>query len=100
MMRALIFFTAKLSNPKSWMELRRIGNPRITSKDWDGVDEDGLNHPLQMKVNPFMCTHQYIGRRWPTDHCHEYERHWEIGDFQDTNCYPHAPTCTTAWMHW
>jgi hypothetical protein len=72
------FFHRQALEPKSWMELRCIGNPRITSKDWDEDDEDGPNHTLQMNVNPFICTHQYIGRPWPTDHCHEYERHWEI----------------------
>lgn len=62
--------------PNSWMELRCIGNPRQRPEEEDEEDEYG--HPLRFKVNPFVCTHEHIGRPWPTDHCHEYERHWEI----------------------
>lgn len=62
--------------PNSWMELRCIGNPRQRPEEEN--EEDGYGHPLRFKVNPFVCTHEHIGRPWPTDHCHEYERHWEI----------------------
>jgi hypothetical protein len=77
------FFHRQALEPKSWMELRCVGNPRLESKDPNEDDEDGPDHPLQMKINPFVCTHQHIGRPWPTDHCHEYERHWEIEGLQD-----------------
>ena len=64
--------------PNSWMELRCIVNPRHEARVSEEDDEDAYNHPLRFKVNPFVCTHNHIGRSWPTDHCHEYERHWEV----------------------
>lgn len=62
--------------PHSWMELRCIGNPRQQTEPED--DEEEYGHPFRFNVNPFICTHEHIGQPWPTDHAHEYERHWEI----------------------
>lgn len=62
--------------PKSWMEMRCIDNPRLLD-----LDEEEIEHPFRFKVSPFACTHYYIrsdGGPWGGDHPHEYERHWEM----------------------
>lgn len=74
------FFHRQALEPNSWMEMRCIGNPRqqAAPSEEEDDDEDGQTHPLQYKVNPFICTHEHIGQAWPTDHSHEFERHWEV----------------------
>jgi len=56
--------------PNSWLEMRCIGNPRLPSR------KD--KHPAQMNVSPFQCTHYYIMQGPPTDHAHEFTRHWSM----------------------
>jgi hypothetical protein len=56
--------------PNSWLEMRCIGNPRLPGR------KD--KHPAQMLVSPFQCTHYYIMRGPPTDHVHEFTRHWSM----------------------
>jgi len=62
--------------PKSWMEMRCIGNPRLAD-----LDDEETEYPFRFRVSPFACIHFYIkrdGGPWGGDHPHEYERHWEI----------------------
>ena len=64
--------------PKSWMELRCVDNPRAVD-----IDDEQDTHPLRFRVSPFVCTHYYIRDGWREDHPHEYERHWEIEGLED-----------------
>lgn len=61
--------------PKSWLEMRCIDNPRMVAVDEE--DEDDVSHPFRFHANPFMCTHYYMENKQREDHGHQFERHWE-----------------------
>lgn len=69
------FVKSQALEPKSWMTMRCIDNPRQGHFDEYGDEEDGS---LTYKVSPFACTHYYIGTGWRTDHVHEFTRQWEM----------------------
>jgi hypothetical protein len=70
-----IFVHQKALEPKSWMRMVCIDNPRQRHSFDDDEEEDGS---LSFWVSPFACTHYYISQGWRTDHAHEFTRHWEI----------------------
>jgi hypothetical protein len=63
--------------PKSWMRMRCIDNPRQNQfiDEEEGEDSDGS---LAFDISPFECTHYHIAQGWRTDHAHEFTRHWEL----------------------
>jgi hypothetical protein len=61
--------------PKSLLQMRCIDNPRQKNCSDDDEDSDGS---YTFKVNPFECTHFYIGMGPWGDHAHEFGRHWEV----------------------
>jgi hypothetical protein len=61
--------------PRSWLEMRCLGNPRSPH----GTDDD----PLMLNVSPFACTHHYMRGEIKTDHGHEFTRYWGIDALQD-----------------
>jgi hypothetical protein len=68
------FIHRQALEPKSYLKMRCIDNPRERHFD-DDEDEEGSN---LYNVSPFACTHYYIGIGWRTDHAHEFTRHWEM----------------------
>ena len=68
------FIHRQALEPKSYLKMRCIDNPR-ERHFLDEEDEEGSNI---YKVNPFACTHYYIGKGPLTDHAHEFTRHWEM----------------------
>ncbi len=60
--------------PNSWLEVRCLGNPRVSH----GTDDE----PLKVRANPFQCTHYYMHGPG-TDHAHEYTRHWGMDSLPD-----------------
>ncbi len=57
--------------PKSWLRMRCIDNPREIPDD----NDDGS---IAFNVSPFECTHYYMDKGPGTDHGHEWTRYWEI----------------------
>jgi hypothetical protein len=64
--------------PNSWIEVDCIDNPRSRLHTEDDEDDDVNDGPLVGKVNPFMCTHEFIAKGPSTDHCHKFTRQWGI----------------------
>jgi hypothetical protein len=56
--------------------LFKKGDPRARAgdPDWD----DDYSGPIDIILNPFLCTHYYIMNGLAEDHPHEYLRYWEI----------------------
>lgn len=78
--------------PNSWLEMRCIGNPKHQPNE---DNEDGDEHPDRYRANPFVCTHYYImSGPWGEDHCHEFERHWEMEGLQGREI---LETCADAY---
>jgi hypothetical protein len=57
--------------------LFKKGDPRARKRDPDDWDDD-YSGPIDIILNPFLCTHYYIKTGFMEDHPHEYLRHWEI----------------------
>jgi len=68
------FIHRQALEPKSYLKMRCIDNPRERHFT-DDEDEEGSDI---YNVNPFACTHYYIGIGWRTDHAHEFTRYWEM----------------------
>jgi len=64
------FVKRQALEPHSWLEMRCVRN----SKYPQGADDD----PVLRKVSPFQCTHHYMQMGPPTDHGHNYTRHWSM----------------------
>lgn len=78
-MRIQVVHQAVLAT-NSWARftcLFKRGDPRARKRDVDDWD-DGYNGPIDIILNPFLCTHYYIKNGIAEDHPHEYLRHWEI----------------------
>jgi hypothetical protein len=58
---------------------KRSDPRRRDPDDWD----DSPGGPLEVILNPFVCTHQYLTMGFAEDHPHEYIRHWEIDSLKD-----------------
>jgi hypothetical protein len=54
--------------------LFKKGDPRARRRDWD----DEYESPINITLNPLLCTHYYIKTAIAEDHPHEYLRHWEL----------------------
>ena len=57
--------------------LFKKSDPRARRRDQDDWD-DPYAGPIDIVLNPFLCTHYYIKTGLAEDHPHEYLRHWEI----------------------
>ena len=78
--------------PKSWLEMRCIDNPRMAAVD---EDDDDVSHPFRFHANPFMCTHHYMnGPR--TDHAHEFGENWSTESEGFTTAGREAAGCCRA----
>jgi hypothetical protein len=62
--------------------LFKKGDPRARTSDPDDWDDD-YRGPLNITLNPFLCTHYYIRNGFVEDHPHEYLRHWEMNSLPD-----------------
>jgi hypothetical protein len=77
--RVQVFHQAALAT-NSWARftcLFKRGDPRAPRRHLDDWDDD-YSGPINITLNPFLCTHYYIKTGFAEDHPHEYLRHWEI----------------------
>lgn len=64
--------------------LFKRGDPRARKRDPDDWDDDYAGPgPINITLNPFLCTHYYIKSGFAEDHPHEYLRYWEIDSLPD-----------------
>jgi hypothetical protein len=69
--------------PTSWATFRCLfdeDDPRYVA---DEDIEEEWQGPLDLVLNPFLCTHYYIRSGPREDHPHEYVRYWEAEDLAD-----------------